>query len=116
MGGKKRMKRILGTVVALMAVLAFGSVSRASPFTYDVSGAGPADQSGGGGSVNSVSSFCPASPGCATSPGADWFVGPFSPGSTVSLDITGTAVTLTGATLNINLTTQLGVIGSIITN
>ena len=110
------MKRILGVVVALTAVLAFGSVSQATPFTYDVSGAGPADASGGGGSVNSVSSFCPGSPGCSASPGSDWFVGPFSPGSSVSLDITGNAVTLTGATLNINLTTVLGVIGSIITN
>jgi len=110
------MIRSLGVSDALTAVLALGSVSQATLFTYDVSGPGPADPSGGGGTVNSVSSFCPGSPGCSASPGSDWFVGPFSPGSTVSLDITGNAVTLTGATLNINLTTVLGVIGSIITN
>ncbi len=38
MGGKKKMKRILGTVVAIAGVLALSSLASAAPITYDVSG------------------------------------------------------------------------------
>ena len=103
------MKRILGMVVALTAVLAFGSVSHATLVTYDLS------PSGGGGSVNSVSSFCPGSPGCQAS-GADFYVTPFDVGSNVVLDYEGSSVSLVSGTLNINATTVIGYLGNIITN
>ena len=57
------MKRIIGTVVALAAVLAFGTVSSAAVIVFDVSGTG---------SVNTVSQFAPAPPG--------YFITPFCAG------------------------------------
>jgi hypothetical protein len=93
------MKRIIGTVVALAAVLAFGTVSSAAVIVFDVSGTG---------SVETISQFAPNPPG--------FFQTPFSLGSSVSVDITGGAATLTGGTLNIIGTTPLGALGAINTN
>jgi hypothetical protein len=93
------MKRIIGTVVALAAVLAFGTVSSAAPIVFNVSGTG---------SVNTVSQFAPAPPG--------YFITPFSPGSSVTVDITGGAATLTTGTLLINAVTPLGALGTIHTD
>jgi len=103
------MKRILGMVSALTAVLAFGSVSHAGLVTLDFS------PSGGGGSVNSESSFCPGSPGCVST-GATFYVTPFDVGSNAVVDIEGSSVSLVSGTLNINATTITGGIGGIITN
>jgi len=97
------MKRILTGVFALMAVLAFGSVSHATLFTYNLAAGGNS-----AGSVQTVSSFAPNPPG--------WFVTPYNIGSQVQVDITGSSVTLVGGTLNIDAVTPLGVIGNIITD
>jgi PEP-CTERM motif-containing protein len=94
------MKRILGTVVALAAMLAFGSVGNASSITFDISG--------GNGSVDTISSFAPAPPG--------YFIAPLSAGSNVVIDVTGSAVSLTSATINVIGTTTLGFLGTISTN
>ena len=93
------MKRIIGTAVALAAVLAFGTVSSAAVIVFDVSGTG---------SVETVSQFAPNPPG--------FFITPFSAGSSVTVDITGGVATLTGSTLNIIGSTPLGALGSINTN
>src|SRR5215475_8935184 len=102
MGGKKRMKRILGTVVALAAVLAFGTTARAAIVVFNVSTTG---------AVYSVSSF-----GTVPCGANNCFVNPFAAGSSVSLDITGGAVSLTGGTLNVIGTNLLGAVGSIDVN
>ena len=96
------MKRILGTVAALAGVLAFGTISSAATFVYDVTGTG---------SVNTLSDY-------ATAGGAGQFVNPFTTGSSISLDITGSAVTILGGTLNVVATNQLlgGALGSIDVN
>jgi hypothetical protein len=93
------MKRIIGTAVALAAVLAFGTVSNAAVIVFDVSGTG---------SVETVSQFAPNPPG--------FFITPFSAGSSVTVDITGGVATLTGSTLNIIGSTPLGALGAINTN
>src|SRR5258705_5979777 len=93
------MKRIIGTVAALAAVLAFSTVSSAAPIVFNVSETG---------SVNTVSQFAQNPPG--------YFVTPFSAGSSVTVDITGGVATLTGSTLNIIGSTPLGALGSIETN
>src|SRR5215470_1150753 len=99
MGGKKRMKRIVGMVVALAAVLALSTAGNAAPIVFNVTGTG---------SVNTVSSFAPNPPG--------FFITPFAAGSSVTVDLTGGVATLTGSTLNIIGTTSLGALGSISTN
>src|SRR5512144_867989 len=95
MGGKKRMKRIVGTVVALAAVLGFSTVSNAALISYNVSGTG---------SLTTISSI-------------GVFNTPFSAGSSVSVntDTNGDSiegdVSLTGGTLNIIGTTDLSFLG-----
>jgi hypothetical protein len=95
------MKRILGTVVALAAVLAFGTVSQAATITYDLTG-----------SVLQTGSTLAPPPG--------YFTTPFSAGSslTVNTDTNGDGtvgdVSLVGGTLQINGTTNLGIYGTFI--
>src|SRR5258706_3111436 len=67
MGGKKIMNRILGTVVALAAVLAFGTVSHAAPITFNLAGS----------TLQTGSSLAPP-------PG--YFTTPFSPGSSLTIN------------------------------
>src|SRR5258706_4267994 len=104
MGGKKTMNRILGTVVALAAVLAFGTVSHAAPLTFDLTG-----------SVLQTGSSLAPPPG--------YFTTPFSPGSSLTINpdtngdgIIGQAgdVSLVGGTLVINGITNLGPYGTFI--
>jgi hypothetical protein len=96
------MKRIIGTVIGLAAVLAFGTSTRAATVNFNVSATG---------SVTSVSQFgdhtCGANP-C--------YVNPFAPGSSVSVDITGGAVSLLSGTLNVVGTNSLAALGSIDVN
>lgn len=89
------MKRIVGTVVALAAVLGFSTVSNAALISYNVSGTG---------SLTTISSI-------------GVFNTPFSAGSSVSVntDTNGDSiegdVSLTGGTLNIIGTTDLSFLG-----
>jgi hypothetical protein len=94
------MKRISGMLVALAATLTFSGAANAAPFTFDVSGSA--------GSIDTVSSFAPAPPG--------YFISPLGAGSNIVIDITGSAVSLTSATLNVVGSTTLGFLGSISTN
>jgi hypothetical protein len=105
MGGKKKMNRILGTVVALAGVLAFSTASNAAIITINVSGTG---------SANTVSQFAPPVPG--------YFILPFSVGSSVTIDTDANGdsvvgdVALVSGTLGVNGTTPLGALGSITTS
>ncbi|HTO70738.1 MAG TPA: PEP-CTERM sorting domain-containing protein [Myxococcota bacterium] len=99
------MKRILTTVAALSAVLAFGTVAHATLYTYNVQGTDPNTDAN---SVDTVSSFANNPPG--------YFIGPLSAGSNVQVDITGNVVTLNSATFNVNLTTSVGFLGTITSN
>ena len=98
------MNRILGTVVALAAVLAFGTVSHAAPITFNLAGS----------TLQTGSSLAPP-------PG--YFTTPFSPGSSLTINpdtngdgLTGQAgdVSLLGGTLVINGVTNLGAYGTFI--
>lgn len=104
------MKRILGMVVAIAAVLAYSSAASAALVTFNTSGSGitwsrstdanaaiPGPPTNGGPCTPGMSS--PPAPGGA---GNDCFRYPFGPGSSVSVDITGSAVTMLGGTVNIN--------------
>ncbi len=113
------MKRILGMVVAVAAVLAYSSAATAATFVYDLSGvtgswsrstdanaAVPGPPNNGG----------PCAPGLASATGVgspNCFRYAFQPGSSVSIDITGSAVTMLGGTLNINAVTPI-VFGTIV--
>jgi hypothetical protein len=115
------MKRILATVAALGA-LGYSSLAGAAILTFDVSAQG---------TVNSVSSFA-SDPNlvAAGQAGLDpdfgpYFIGHFSPGSTLSINtdangngIIGEAddVALTGGTVNVDLNTPIGALGSIETH
>ncbi len=99
------MKRILGTVAALVGVLAFGTSSHAALITYNLTGASV---------VNTVSSFAPSPPG--------YFTTPFSAGSYVTInddangDTVSGDISLYGGVLNIIGSTPLGALGAIDTN
>ena len=98
------MKRILGMAVAFAAVLAFGTVSHAASTTYNLSGT----------SVLQTGSSLAPPPG--------YFTTPFSAGSyaTINTDTNGDSVvgdvSLTGGSLNIIGTTDLGVYGTFLSN
>jgi PEP-CTERM motif len=122
MGGKKEMKRILGTVAALSAVLAFSTVSSAAVINFDVSAVGGGgDTSVGcgqtaGGCLQTGSTLAPA-------PG--WFTTGFATGSTVSVETdtngdgilgqAGDVSFLTGS-LHIAGTTDLGAYGTFLSD
>ena len=101
------MKRILGTVAAL-GVLGYSALAGAAQITFTL---------GTNATVNSVSSFAgdPTLPPGST--GVDpllgpYFIGPSTSGS-LTIDITGNAVTLVGGTLQFDLVTPLGSLGNI---
>jgi len=116
------MKRILGTVAAFAAVLAFGTVSRAAILTFDVSGVG------GGGDTSTgcgqTSGGC-LQTGSTLAPPPGWFTTGFATGSTVTInnDTNGNGIIgehgdvsfLTGS-LHIAGTTNLGVYGTFISD
>lgn len=99
------MKRILATVVALSAVLAFGTVSRATIINYNVQGFSTTVD---GNSVDTISSFAANPPG--------YFIGPLGAGSTIQVDVEGSNVTLNSGTFNIIGATPVGFLGEIDTN
>jgi len=106
------MKRILGMVVAIAAVLAYSTVASAALVTFDLTGSGttwsrssdanaaiPGPPTNGG--VCTPGMFSPPAPGGA---GNDCFRYTFAAGSSVTVDIVGTDVTMVGGTININTT------------
>jgi len=106
------MKRILGMVVAIAAVLAYSTVASAALVVFDLSGTGttwsrstdanaaiPGPPTNGGTCTPGM--FSPPGP---TGAGNDCFRYTFAAGSSVSVDITGTAVTMIGGTINIDTT------------
>jgi hypothetical protein len=106
------MKRILGMVVAIAAVLAYSTVASAALVTFDLSGSGtswsrstdvnaaiPGPPNFGGVCTPGMES--PPAPGGA---GNDCFRYTFAAGSSVTVDITGTAVTMIGGSLHIDTT------------
>ena len=103
------MKRILGLAAAL-AVLSYSTLASAALVTYNISGVS---------TVNSVSSFASDPTLPAGSTGFDPVFGPFfighsSAGSSITLDITGTNVSLVSGTLQFtSLFTPIGALGSI---
>jgi len=115
------MKRILGMVVATASVLAFSAVATAAPVVFDISGTGttwsrstdvnasiPGPPNNGG----------PCTPGMESPPapagaGNDCFRYAFGAGSSVTLDIDGSNVTMLGGTINIAAVTPL-VFGTIV--
>jgi hypothetical protein len=115
------MKRILGMVVALAAVLAYSTVATAAPVTFDLSGSGttwsrstdpnaaiPGPPNNGG--ICTPGFQSPPAPQGA---GNTCFRYQALPGSSVSVDITGYAVTMLGGTIGFSATTPL-VAGTIV--
>jgi hypothetical protein len=90
------MKRILGTVVAAVGVLAFSTFANAAPYSFDVSGTG---------SVVTVSTF--ASVPCGGGAAGNCFTSPLSAGSLINLDITAGYVTMNTSTLEIDTVTSI---------
>ena len=115
------MKRILGMVVALAAVLAYSSAATAASITYNltgVTGTWSRSTDAQAAVVGPPQNGGPCSPGMASSVpiptgNGNCFRYAFEPGSSVTLDITGTAVTMIGGTLNIHAITPL-VFGTIV--
>jgi len=114
------MKRILGMVVATAAVLAYSSVASAALVTFDVSGVvgswsrsgdanaaipGPPNNGGPCGATGLGSTTAGSSLNC--------FRYAFEAGSSVTVDITGGAVTMVGGTLNVHAITPI-VFGTIV--
>jgi len=106
------MKRILGMVVAIAAVLAYSSAASAALVVFDVSGSGitwsrstdvnasiPGPPTNGG-----VCTPGMESPPAPTGAGNDCFRYSFAAGSSITVDITGSAVTMIGGTLEIDTT------------
>ncbi len=100
------MKRILGTVVALGAVLAFSSAAMAATVVFDVSGV-----TGYWSRSTDANAAIPGPPtnggACAAGMTGDCFRYAFAAGSSMTVDITGSAVTLIGGTLVMNTLTPL---------
>jgi len=108
------MKRILGMVVAIAGVLAFSSAATAALVTFDVSGVvgawsrsgdanaaipGPPNNGGDCGASGLGSTTVGSSLNC--------FRYAFSAGSSITVDITGTVVTMIGGTLQVDALTPL---------
>lgn len=104
------MKRILGTVVAIAGVLAFSSSALAASVTIDVSG-----NTGYWSASTDANAAIPGSPtnggpcpvGMNTPAAGGCFRYAFSAGSSLTIDITGSAVTLLSGTLVIDTATPL---------
>ena len=103
------MKRILGMVVAIAAVLAFGSVASAAIVNLSLDGstswsrstdanaAIPGPPTYGGTCTPGMQS-----PPAPTGAGNDCFRYNFVPGGSIAIDITGTAVTMLGGSYSLN--------------
>lgn len=110
------MKRILGTVVAIAGVLAFSSSALAALVVFDVSG-----DVGYWSRSTDANASIPGSPenggpcptGMSTPVAGGCFRYSFQPGSSLTVDITGSAVTLMGGTLVMDTATPL-VFGTIL--
>lgn len=110
------MKRILGTVVAIAGLLAFSSSALAASVTIDISG-----NTGYWSASTDANASIPGPPenggpcptGMATPTAGGCFRYAFSAGSSITLDITGSAVTLTGGMLVVDTATPL-VFGTIL--
>jgi len=106
------MKRILGMVVAIAAVLAYSSAATAALVVFDVSGTGTSwsrstDANAAIPGPPTYGGVCTpgmASPPAPTGAGNDCFRYSFQPGSSVTVDITGSAVTMIGGTILIDTT------------
>jgi len=85
-------KRILGMVVATATLLAFSSLATAALVHIDTSGAGTS---------NSRSGDAATTGPCPLGMSNQCFIYPFATGSSVDLDITGSAVTLISAATHI---------------
>jgi len=106
------MKRILGMVVAIAGVLAFSSAATAALVTFDLSGvvgtwsrstdANAADPLLNGGPCGATG-LGSSTPGSAL----NCFRYAYRAGSSVTVDITGSAVTMVGGTLGIDAVTPL---------
>jgi hypothetical protein len=105
------MKRILGMVVAIAGVLAFGSAATAALVNFDVSGANgttwsrSTDVNAGIPGAPNYGGTC--TPGMESPPdpagaGNNCFRYPLGAGSSITVDITGSAVTMIGGNLNIS--------------
>lgn len=107
------MKRILGMSVAIAALLAYSSAASAALVTFDVSGAGGTAWSR---STDANAALAgppnyggPCTPGMQSPPapggaGNDCFRYSFAAGSSITVDITGAAVTMIGGTINVDNT------------
>jgi len=113
------MKRILGMTVAIAAVLAYSTVASAALVTFDVTGVvGTWSRSGDANAATPPNGGPCGATGLASTTGSgtpNCFRYAFQPGSSVTVDITGSAVTMVGGTLNVNATTPL-VFGTIVLN
>jgi len=106
------MKRIVAMVVAVAAVLAYSSAANAALVTFDLTGSGVAWSRStdvnaaipGPPTFGGVCTPGMESPPAPTGAGNDCFRYSFAPGSSVTVDITGSAVTMIGGTLEIDTT------------
>src|SRR5262245_59381171 len=96
MGGKKEMKRIIGTLVAFGAVLALSAAANAAAVVFNVAGTGK---------VQSASQYA-----TAPTPGQCCLDAPYGAGSQVTVDITGGSVSLTSGILFVNTFLDLSVL------
>jgi len=98
------MKRILGMVVAIAGVLAFSSAATAALVVFDVSGSGQtwSRSTDDAADLPVIGGPCGATGMGSNTPGSslDCFRYFLAGGSSVTVDITGTAVTMIGGTLN----------------
>jgi hypothetical protein len=101
------MKRIIGTVVAIAGVLAFSTLASAAPYVFNVTGTGNTTTS----TTLTPGTSVPSSYLCPTAAG-NCITTPFSAGSSITVDITGTDATITASVLNIN--TSLNIFGGAI--
>jgi hypothetical protein len=104
------MKRILGMVVATAAVLAYSSVASAALVTFDLTATGTTwsrstDANASIPGAPNNGGVCTAgfdSPPAPEGAGNNCFRYGFAAGSSVTVDITGSYVTMIGGTININ--------------
>jgi len=106
------MKRIIGMVVAIAAVLAYSSAASAALVVFDVSGSGiswsrSTDANAAVPGPPNYGGVCTPgmdSPPAPTGAGNDCFRYAFAAGSSITVDITGSAVTMIGGTIELDTT------------
>ena len=110
------MKRILGMAVAIAGVLAYSSAAFATTVVFNTSGAGISWSKSGDANAaipGPPTNGGPCTPGLASigypvaDPLINCFRYQFAPGSSVTVDITGSAVTVLGGTINVNAVTPI---------